>query len=634
MRKVSSRLLLGVCAAGLFFWGHSATAQQGKSGAKPADAPAQKSAPAGKNAPDWNEHAQELYHRGDWSAAEVAWKKAYELAPEDTPARAEAAFHLSSLLWEQGDYGWAKKYMAEALSTAQQLELDAEVGRLLLIKGQIEVGLGEVQKAETTFSICTKSARDQGDEVFSSLCTINRRMVRQLRGRPAGAESDYRNAIENLKKGDSPLAIGSSLTKTADIYRQTAHLEQALEILKSAQKEYEKAESLPAQRRNRLRIARVLQELGRYDEARKHLAGQIEQFRAMKNRPALVDALVLSADDAHHRGQSSEAGRLYAQALSTAKKTQSPSLVARGHLALCQFGQRMNTSAPPAQDTLAHCREAADAFKKLDAPSLVARSEAEMAAIYHNIGELNKASTRYSRAIQLLEQARLPGAEHDTDIARFRANLCQVEMSLQSRGAFFLCKKALDELGALKPPPTDMLAHTEYAAGISAGRDWQTARGVKHLENAARLASELSPPNLRLAAEANLHRGVILSEIKSRRDDATAAFNQGLKLVAANEGSDPMLTQVGAQLHTQLAQFQLRNEDFKGARNTLSAMINEKSTPTEARAWAYSGLAKAALKLGDKDTAKDALKEGLPLARELGDKELTETFEENLKKFD
>jgi len=578
--------------------------------------------------------AELLYHRGEWSQALKAYEKAYTKTPRTSAYKAEAALGWSSLLWQQGDYKKASKHIDEALRLAEALKLDSAIGRLLLTKGQIEASRGQLTSAENTLAVCIKSAKDQGDQAFAALCSINRRLVRQLRGRPAGPQSDYQADIAQLKAAGTPLSVGSSLSRTAGFYEKNGDTNRALALLHEAQAQFDRAESVPAKLRNRLHIAKVLQDQGRHADARPYLAGKIATFQAMNNRPSLIDALALSATDARARGHQDEAARLLAQALSVAKQTGSPTLIARGHMALCEFeNPTESASAALSQASIAHCESAARGFEKLKMPTLAARSNAQLAKLYHGAGDLNKASTYYSRAIQTMETVRVPGSPDAPGIGETRANLCQVNMTLDTKGASFLCRKALTELQAQRGVDPAMLAATQYAVGVTAGRDGSAAKGLENLEEAATLAQKLSPPNFRLAADAHLRRGMIYASTRQQKE-AAQAFEKGISLARAAQSPADPLAAVGVQLRTQLAQLQLKEEDWKGAQSTLNALIKDPAADASAQAWAYNALARAALKQGDKSAAKKALERGLPLAKKSGDTDLLKNFEENLKNFD
>jgi tetratricopeptide (TPR) repeat protein len=569
--------------------------------------------------------AQEQYQKGQWAAAKQSYEEAYEAASDDSRVKAHAALEWSSLLWEQGEYAQASARIEEALELARDLEMNEALGRLLLTRGHIQASRGKLKSGENTLKLCIGLAKEQGDEVFSALCELNHRMVRQLRGRPVGPESDFREAIAKLEAAGTPLSAGTSLAKTAELYRKGGDHEAALEMLGKAQEQFERAESVPAKMRNRLRIARLHQEQGRFGQARKYLGGLEEAFGAMENRPALVDALVLGARDAQQRGELSTAKDKFERALSVARQTKSPSMVARGHLALCEFG----VDSGQLDDVAEHCGAAQKRFDKLGIPELAARSSAQLAGLYHNAGQLNQASSQYSRAVHYLEQTRLGDR---SEMARFRANLCQVEMTLESNGAHHLCLKALKDLEAHEAADPGMLASTHYAVGVTAGRAWRTKKGLDHLQQAADLASSQEPPNLNLASDALLRRGVLLAEEEDESDEAKDSFRRGLDLTS--EASDGPMLATRIQLRTQLTQLELAEQNWETAQRLLEELIDETKGDRPTRAWAYSALARTRLKLGDRDGAKEALEAGLPLAKKAGDAALVETFEENLERFE
>lgn len=577
--------------------------------------------------------AELLYHGGEWSKAIKAYQKAYNETPATSPYKAEAALGWSSLLWQQGSYREAAKRIDQALKLAEELKFDSAIGRMLLTKGQIEASRGQLSKAENTLTICVKSARDQGDQAFASLCSINKRLVRQLRGRPVGPQSDYQADITQLKSAGTPLSVGSSLSRTAGFYEKNGDLDRALALLKEAQTHYDRAQSVPAKLRNRMHIAKLLQDQGNHAEARPYLAGKVAQFQSMNNRPSLIDALVLTAKDARARGQHDESARLYARALSVAKQTGSPTLIARGHMALCEFDNpTQRASAELSKSTISHCQSAAEGFARLKIPTLAARSNAQLAKLYHASGDLNRASTYYSKAIQTMETVGVPGTADAPGIAATRANLCQVNMTLETKGASFVCKKALNELQDKRGVDPAMLIATQYAVGITAERDGNPANGLENLKQAAEMAQKLTPPDFRLAADAHLRRGIIYARAR-KATEAEQAFQKGLSLTrAATAPTDP-LAEVGVQLRTQLAQLQLRKEDWRNAQSTLRALVKDPAASAASQAWGYNALARAALKQGDKPGAKQALEAGYPLAKKSGDTDLIKNFEDNLKNF-
>ncbi|QDG52009.1 hypothetical protein FIV42_15050 [Persicimonas caeni] len=626
--KVRRQLVAWIGAGLMLAAGTPAFAQDSKQQQKAPAAESEAQGDADKAALDLLETAQKQYQAGKWEQARESYKKAYDTAPDDSRLKAQAALEWSSLLWEQGDYAAADKRVDDALRRARKLKMNEAVGRLLLTQGHIQASQGKLRKAENTLKICINLTSEQNDEVFGALCKLNHRLVRQLRGRPAGPDSDYKKAIAQLEAAGTPLSVGSALAKTAGLYAQGGNPAKALELLKRAQQSFSKADSVPAQLRNRLRIAKLLQEQGQHAQADKYLEGLVGKFSAMNNRPALVDALVLTAQSEMHKGNAAAAQKHYERALSVAKKTKSPNLIARSQLALCEFG----VSAGKGSQFEDKCTAAAKTFDKLGIPDLAARSNAQLAGLYHAQGQLNKASAMYSKVIQRLEKTGVPGTHDTPAVATYRANLCQVEMSLRSNGAHYLCKKALEELEKQKSANPAMLAATHYGVGVTAGRDGWAPGGLDHLNKAVELSLEQTPPDRALASDAMLRRGIILGQMKNKEDEAAHAFKKGIAITEQDKSDSLRATRV--QLRTQLAQLQLEEREWKTAKGSLEALIEDAKGDPQSQAWAYSGLARAELKLGDKKAAKKALQKGLPLAKKAGDKELVSNFKENLEKFE
>lgn len=586
------------------------------------------SATAGDSPEDLVQQGAQLYQDGKWEAAKDAYESAYKAAPDDSTIKAEAALEWTNLLWEQGYYSQASVRVQEALSLAKKLDLDPAVGRLLLTQGHIEASLGQLSSAENTLKICVKVAEEQKDDVFGSLCKLNHRLVRKIRGRSVGPESEFRQAVKKLEATGNPLAVGSSLAKTAELYEQTGDYDRALNLLRKAHDKFQEAGSVPAKTRNRLRFARVLQSQGHYADAQAYLDGLVSTFKSMNNRPALVDAYVLNAQDAERQGNTKAAQQAYSQALSVARSTGSPQMIARISLAFCEFAGRQGAVGSATR----HCSEAAESFEKVGIPALAARARVQLAGLAQMSGNLREASKLYHDVIEELEDSSIPGATTPTVLATQRANLCQVEMQLESNGAFMVCRKALESLQKLDAPSDQMLAMTQYAVGITANKDDAPGKAVEHLARAAELAKKLEPTAYELAADALLHRGAIVARSNKRRDEAIENFREGLEL--AKKGNSTGATQSERQLRLQLAQTLMHADEGDEAKKHLQALVDDAKLDNSSKAWAYSALAGVLAAEGKNAEAKAALEEGLPLAEQSGDDDLVETFESNLKQFD
>jgi tetratricopeptide (TPR) repeat protein len=569
----------------------------------------------------------QLYQDGDWDGAKDAYEKAYKTAPDDNPIKAEAALEWTNLLWEQGYYSQAATRVDDALKLAKRLDLDQAVGRLLLTQGHIEASLGKLSSAENTLKICIRMANEQKDDVFGSLCALNHRLVRQIRGRSVGSEDEFRKAVKKLEATGNPLAVGSSLAKTAELYEQNGQHDRALGLLRKAQDKFQEAGSVPAKTRNRLRFARVLQAQGNYADAQAYLDGLVSRFKAMNNRPALVDAYMLTAQDAEYEGNQGQAQQAYSKALSVAKATGSPQMIARVSLAYCEFAGRMGSVGPATK----HCTAAADAFEKVGIPGLAARARVQLAGLAQISGNMREASKLYHKVIDELEDSTTPGASNPTVLATQRANLCQVELQLKSTGAYMICRKALEALAKLDSPDQHMVAMTEYAVGITANKDGKPSKGIEHLAKAAEMAPKLETPAWELAADALLHRGSIVARSAKRRDEAIADFRKGLGY--AQKGSGPSIEQSERQIRLQLAQVLLKADKSDDAKTQLQTLVNDAKLDAGSKAWAYSALANVYASAGENDKAREALEAGLPLAKESGDEDLVETIETNLKQF-
>lgn len=570
------------------------------------------------------EKAREQYRSGHWDEAAANFERAYAGAAEDSVGKAEAALEWGSLLWEQGRYNEAEAKVKDALERARVLKLDSAIGQLLLTLGHIEASKGQLRQAESTLTICVRMAGEEQDRTFQALCRINRRHVRTLRGQSPGSEAEFRADIAALEQAGTPLSVGTSLSKTAELFHTTGDLNRAMELFERAGQHFNAAGSVPAQARNRLRIAQLMQDQGRWDEARAQLDGLVGQFEVMGNRPLLVNALGSMARDAQRRGDVQQAHALYRRALNTARETRSPQLIARGHLALCELGQEPT-----------HCVSAAKFFGDTGIPALQARAKGQLARHHQAQNEFVEARGLYIEVIEILEKQVVGSSRDESSLVSQYANLCQVELNLGATGSYGRCRDALRKMEAM--PKTwqeqnqGMLASTHYAIGVSAVQGEQLRPAMEHLEKAAQITMEMTPPNRSLAAQALLRLGVVQGRLQAHRDKAENTFERGL---AASEG--PELLAMRVQHRTQLAQLQLNRSNWSAAVGNLEALVTEarEAKDPKSGAWAYSGLGRALLQQGKRDEAKKALQAGLPLARQSGDAEMVELFEGNLKQFD
>lgn len=569
--------------------------------------------------------AREAYHAGKWYEARRGYEQAYEAAPSDSHLRVEAALGRSTLLWEQGSYDAAESFIDEALELAREWERNRAIGRLLLTLGHTEASQGRLGDAEQTLRHCVRLAAEQKDAVFGPLCKLNHRLVRKLQGESLGDEASYRKALERLESTSSPLTVGLSLSKTAELYARGGQRDVAFELLDQAGAQYDQAGSVPAQARNRMAKARLLQESGRWDAAREKLDGLEETFRGMGAKPALVDVLGLLGDDARHRGAHEKARSYYRRARKQARATESPQLVAKVQVALCDLGAAMG-SLEAAQS---HCTAAIERFEAVGMPQLEAKARAALGRAAQEAGELERAREALLAALELNEERVHPEIREESVRVNNHANLCQVEMRMQLDGGLYRCRKAL-EIVQGAGAGDGMVAATHYALGHAAVNEEHPDEGLEHLEKAAEIYAQMESPDLRSYAEAKLEVGAIHKQ-SDRPKEALEAFEEGVgKLGEAGEGK---LLTLKIEFRSQYAQLLLDREKWEQAADQLESSVEEarRAGDTASQAWALSALARAQNGLGKNEQARASLEESLPLAEEAGDDQLVETVESNLE---
>jgi tetratricopeptide (TPR) repeat protein len=571
------------------------------------------------------QNANTAYDSGNWSSAKTLYQKALDTAEDGSELQAEAALNLSHLLWEQGEYIQASEFAEKALNIAEKRNLKEGLGRLLLTVGHIEASRGKLLEAKDTLRICEKLSKKQGDKVFAALCRLNKRTVRQLLGEEVAPTESFQKDLETIRAHGSPLAAGVALAKTADLHQEANNDELAEKLLKDAHKNFEKAESTPSLLKNRLRLARLYQKQGEFEKMRSQLQGTLERFEKMGVNPSLVHALELKALDFEELGQSGKAESYFKRSLSAAEKTDSPQLLAKARLNLCEFyaRQRNLKAAKPV------CSKALDGFETAKMPSLVARTHAQLAHLAHRKQKLEEARKHYQEAVSAIQsyaKSSLPA------FAREMANLCQVEMLLTTQESHKQCKKALKVLANHPNPPKSMRASTHYAVGITAKRTGKTDEATKHLRKAARLAHGQQPADRDLASDAYLRLGAILAKNKKTYPDAKKAFISGLDVVRHAENPDK-LKSARREILKQKGQLELNMKEWKQGLQTLETLSEEVDTNPKLKAWTFNSIGKAHLRLDREDAAESALQVALPLAKQVGDEDLVKQIESNLEQF-
>lgn len=569
--------------------------------------------------------ARELYSAGNWETASEVYEDARKAAPAGSILRAEATMELASLQWERGDYSVAHATARQALEQAQSLNLDQAAGRLMLTIGHIEASQGKLSQAENTLHICIKAAKEQHDAVFGALCQINLRFVRQLRGASVESEAAYRKRLELLKNSGEQVLVGTALAKSAELQEQRGDFAGALATLNQAQSQFIAAGSVPAQSRNRLRLAQSLQNLGRWPEAAQQLDGLVLDFRNMSNRPSLVTAYALRAKQRAHDGNVAGALEDFTEARKTARALGSPQIIANVELGLCEF----YASANDMKSTQTHCNAASSAFSQVGIPALAARSHTLIGRLAHVNEEWMTAREQYLLALKLLDGV-ASSARDTREVAVQHSNLCQVETRLGANGAYRRCLDARAALGKVKPVDAalrEMVAATAYSAGIAAPEE---QAGISEFSVAEDAYAKLGDTTRR--AEVLLRRGRLYANKKSTQPKALADFTLGLTLLG--EPSVDATRAIAIQLGVQKGQIELAQQKWSEARDTLDVTLARAKAANDygSLAWGYSALAQARLKLADREGAIKALELGVAAAENAKDDELLANLKANLDK--
>lgn len=595
--EVAAAALLATCLVGA---PQGAQAQQGEG----AQTPAARSELAQKL-----ERARGLYDRGDWDEAVALYEEVYAEADAEDLRKADAALEAASILWEQGSYKKAKARAEEALELARALHYDQAIGRLLVTIGHIEASQGQLARARSTFKTCASLSEERSDAVFGALCRMNLSLVDRLQGRPGLSDAQMRRDIARLEGAKTPLAVGSALAKTGEMYARTGEGARAMMMLEKAQDQFAAAGSVPAQARNRLRIARVLQDQGDFARARAHIKMALGPLQKMKNRPGLVNAHGLLGKDAERRGARPEAVGHYNKALKLAEAIGNPQLRAQGHLALCE----VLLEPTPSAGVEHHCAQADERFGRLGVPELQVRARIARGNLAQHQGQHQRARTYYKKALAQLEGDIADGLVDASTVASQKANLCQVEHSLKITGSLLTCREALEALDALEDASgyTEHVAVTAYVTGFTAQREGRLNQALGYFKRAAEVSMSQSPPRRVRAADALLRMGLIYGS-GDKDEEALATFGRGLAILKGHEDRPDAATLV-TQLHQQRVQAleaQQRWSQLQARAGELLAWATSQNDRA-AQGMAYNYLARAQLKRDDRQGAIASLEAGV-----------------------
>lgn len=576
------------------------------------------------------QQARSAYDSGDWDKAVTMYKGVYEGVEDNDPLKAEAALEWSNILWERGEYKRAKQLAEEALELARKFKLDAAVGRLLVNIGHIEASQGQFSRARKTFQLCASMSNENQDPVFGAVCRMNLSLLDRLGGRPGQSNAELQRDIKLLEGANSPLAAGSALARTADFYARNKDYASALMMLQKAQSQFSSAGSVPAQARNRIRMAQVLQDSGDYDGAKKQLELATGALQKMNNRPALVNAYGLFGRDAQHRGQRGEAVGYYNKSLKLSQGIGNPQLIAQSSLALCE----VLANPTPLDGVDHHCAQADQRFGKLGVPELQVRAKIVRGNLAQARGSLQEARGHYKEVLVLMDKIS-PSVRDEPTVAVQYANLCQIERELNITGTLKTCKAGLEKLKALgnSAAYTEHIAATYYAAGFAAQSEERLKESLRYFEQASLAYMKLDNPEPVRAADARLRMGIIYSAVLKGEDNAEKAMREGIDLLQGQD-TRPNAVLVRTQLHQQLVQLLADQKQWEKVRVESNALVDyaAKHNNRASQGWAYNYMAQALLKSGDKAGAIKALEDGVAILDGVaGEKEQRQMMQSSLK---
>lgn len=558
--------------------------------------------------------ARELYASGNWETAKEAYENAFK---ENKSTKADAALGIAGIFWEQGNYANALKWIDTADTLAKNGKRVDLIGQIQFTRGHIYASKGDLKRAAKELNKCQKSK----DQTFVILCRIGTRFIRQVRGQSVPSEVVYQKDLKKLEATGQPLLVATALSKAAELRDRNGNSAEAIALLKQANAHYKKADSLPAQTRNKLRLAAAYQNAGLWEKSKTELQGVVTTFANMHNRPALVTSYTLLGQQAHHEGDAKKALSYFKKAKKTAKGIGSPQMIAQVELGLCDVHSK-NTHLSKSR---AHCGAAFTKFTTIGAWSLAARSKTLFAGVAQSQREFGEAETAYKEVLAILNTKVSPSSRKKRDLALQTANLCQVQWELKKGTAQKTCKNASALFGGLRKDDHvyNAMGVTQYALGdIAIGKK----QGRTHFQEAAKFFSGAKNP-VRVG-DAWLRSG----KLQKAPSAAVEDFNRGLAAVAADKSR--IGKGVRLQLRLQLAQTRIDQKEWDRAKNAIDALIEESKNQQShgTHAWALSARAKAYFKTGNRDGARADLAQCVKIAKKALDREQQSICEANLKK--
>ncbi|TWH54385.1 CHAT domain-containing protein [Dulcicalothrix desertica] len=189
------------------------------------------------------EQGRKLYETGELTRANTILLQAVQLFKSggDKLGEAMTLSNLSLVAKKLGELNKAESYIAQSLEILTKSEVRADnVSRLeilaesLDIQGQIQLELGEAEKALNTWKLAANTYDKAKNEVGVTRCLINQSIAQQALGMYRQARANLEEISPRLEKQSDSLIKATALRSLGDVLQLTGDLDNSTKILQQS----------------------------------------------------------------------------------------------------------------------------------------------------------------------------------------------------------------------------------------------------------------------------------------------------------------------------------------------------------------------------------------------------------------
>jgi len=209
------------------------------------------------------------FYLGDLENAERYLKRAQEEAPVLADRHSEALIlaNLGMVYKASGKLREAFPYYEKAYHIFEELEAKKELSNLLNSMANLNVMLGELDRAEESLKLASTLSRELSDREGVLQAEVNLGYVKMERKNLSGAQQHFERALQQLEKSNlrslrfyALLGLGEAELKQGDTEQGRKHLYEAVEIVEKTRNRMEEITDRICFTENRLKVYELLLE--------------------------------------------------------------------------------------------------------------------------------------------------------------------------------------------------------------------------------------------------------------------------------------------------------------------------------------------------------------------------------------